>query len=132
METIVSIPPGRTRGTKSSPVLVLTAVVDLELLDDDVADLLGTLGVGRLVLVVIELVVRGGRGGGGDHRPDEVDGRGGERTAGDADEEPDDDHEDVPGALLGPGGRGVRELGAVDLDVDGDGVEVVVAAAAVR
>lgn len=45
--------------------LVLTAVMDLEFLDDDVADLLGALGVRRLVLVVIELVVRGGRGRGG-------------------------------------------------------------------
>lgn len=108
--------------------LVLTAVVDLELLDDDVADLLRALGVRRLVLVVVQLFVRGGRGGAGDHGPDEVHGGGGERAAGDAEEEPNDDHEDVPGALLGPGGRrvgGVRELGAADLDVGGDGVEVV-------
>lgn len=107
--------------------------MDLELLYDDVADLLGALRVRRLLLVV-ELVVRGGRGGAGHHGPDEVHGGSGERAAGDAEEEPDDDHEDAPGALLGPSGRGrggVREIGAVDLDVGGDGVEVGVAAVAV-
>lgn len=105
--------------------------MDLELLDDDVADLLRDLGVGRLVLLVVQLVVRGGDGESGDHGPDKVRGGGDERAAGDADEEHDDD---VPGALLGPGGRrlgGARELGAADLDVGGDGVEVVVVAAAV-
>lgn len=108
--------------------LLLTAFMHLELLDDDVSDLLGALGVRRLVL--IELVVRGSRGGAGDHGPDEVHGSSGERSAGDAKEEPDDDHEDVPGALLGPRG-GVREIGAVDPDVGGDGVEVVVVTVAV-
>jgi hypothetical protein len=108
--------------------------VDLELLDDDVADLLGALVVRRL-LVAVELVVGGGRGGAGEHGPDEVQGGSGERAAGDADEKPDDDHKDVPGAVLGHGRRGfgadreTRVLGAADLDVrgvDGDGVEVVV------
>jgi hypothetical protein len=113
-----------------NPALVLTAFIDLELLDDDVADLLGALDVGRLVLVVVELVVRGDRSSSGDHGPDEVHGSSGERSAGDAKEEPDDDHEDVPGALLGPRG-GVREIGAVDPDVGGDGVEVVVVTVAV-
>lgn len=102
--------------------------------DDDVADLLGALGVGRLlVLVAVELVVGGGRGGGvaGEDGPHEVHGGGGERAAADAEEDPDDDHEDVLGALLeavrGMGRRAgvLRELGAADLDVGGDGVEVV-------
>ena len=126
--------PSREGVPPNPTPLVLTAVVDLELLDDDVADLLRALGVGRLVLFVVELFVRGGRGAAGDQGPDEVHGGGGERAAGDAEEEPDDDHEDVPGALLGPGGRrvgGVGELGAADLDVGGDGVEVVVGAVAV-
>jgi hypothetical protein len=99
-----------------------------------VADLLGALVVRRLV-VAVELVVGGGRGGAGEHGPDEVQRGSGERAAGDADEKPDDDHKDVPGAVLGHGRRGfgadreTRVLGAADLDARGverDGVEVVV------
>uniref|UniRef100_A0A804U6N9 Uncharacterized protein n=2 Tax=Zea mays TaxID=4577 RepID=A0A804U6N9_MAIZE len=114
--------------------LLLTAFMHLELLDDDVSDLLGALGVRRLVLVLIELVVRGSRGGAGDHGPDEVHGGSGERAAGEAEEEPHDHHEYVPDALLGPGGRGrggVQEIGAMDLNVGGDRMEVVVVAVAV-
>lgn len=117
-----------------NPALVLTAFIDLELLDDDVADLLGALDVGRLVLVVVELVVRGDRSSSGDHGPDEVHGGSGERAAGEAEEEPHDHHEYVPDALLGPGGRGrggVQQIGAMDLNVGGDRMEVVVVAVAV-
>lgn len=104
-----------------SPILVLTGAVLLGVVDDDVAGLLGALRVGELVLVVAVDVVVAGRAGGGDERPHEVHGRGGEGAAAESEEETGDDDEDVLGALLhgrggdfrlGGGGEG---LGAADL-----------------
>lgn len=90
-------------------------------MDDDVAGLLGALGVGQPVLVVaVDVVVVSGGAGGGEERPYEVHGRGGEGAAAEAEEEAGDDDEDVLGAVLGGRGGDLRldggeRHGAADL-----------------
>jgi hypothetical protein len=106
-----------------SRILVLTGGVLVGVVDDDVADLLGALGVGQklfLLLVAVDIVVAGGAGG-GEEGPDEVHGGGGEGAAAETEEEAGDDDEDVFGAVLrGRGGLplvGGEGLGAADLEV---------------
>ena len=102
MQFVITNPlaaPGKTKD--GSPALILTGAVLVSVVDDDVAGLLGALGVGQLVLVVaVDVVVVAGGAGRGEERPDEVHGRGGEGAAAEAEEKAGDDDEDVLGAVL--------------------------------